>query len=201
MTLKLVFNSKSGKILGAQIVGCNGIDNRINVLAVAIQAKMTVFDLEEMELAYCPAYGAGKDIINMAGFVAANQIKGMADFLPFLKAHEMIEKGEIELKTSHTEFDPNSTKKQVILIDVRPAVLTKFTEKPFVHLPLCRFRKEYAAIVGDKSLYGKGSNNEIWITCLVGRTAYFAYRDLLLNGFENLKTIQGGYDSLGKLVL
>ena len=62
---------QDGKILGAQVVGRNGVDKRIDVLAVAIQAGMTVYDLEEMELAYAPQYGSAKDPVNMAGFVAA----------------------------------------------------------------------------------------------------------------------------------
>ena len=70
MTLKLLFDPQTGRVLGAQAVGGAGVDKRIDVLAVAIQAGMTVFDLEEMELAYAPQYGSAKDPINMAGFVA-----------------------------------------------------------------------------------------------------------------------------------
>ncbi len=76
MTLKLLFDPGSGKLLGAQAVGGAGVDKRIDVLAVAIQAGMTVFDLEEAELAYAPQYGAAKDPINMAGFVAAGLLRG-----------------------------------------------------------------------------------------------------------------------------
>ena len=68
MTLKLLFDPETGQVLGAQAVGGAGVDKRIDVLAVAIQAGMTVFDLEEMELAYSPQYGSAKDPINMAGF-------------------------------------------------------------------------------------------------------------------------------------
>ena len=76
MTLKVLFEPETGKLLGAQAVGGAGVDKRIDVLAVAIQAEMTVFDLEEMELAYAPQYGSAKDPINMAGFVAAGNIPG-----------------------------------------------------------------------------------------------------------------------------
>ena len=68
MTLKILFDPETGKLLGAQAVGGAGVDKRIDVLAVAIQAGMTVFDLEEAELAYAPQYGSAKDPINMAGF-------------------------------------------------------------------------------------------------------------------------------------
>ena len=75
MTLKVMFDPHSGKLLGAQAVGGAGVDKRIDVLSVAIQAGMTVFDLEEMELAYAPQYGAAKDPVNMAGFVAAGLMR------------------------------------------------------------------------------------------------------------------------------
>ena len=76
MTLKLLFDPETGRVLGAQAVGGAGVDKRIDVLAVAIQAGMTVFDLEESELAYSPQYGSAKDPINMAGFVAAGLLRG-----------------------------------------------------------------------------------------------------------------------------
>ena len=76
MTLKLLFDPTTGQVLGAQAVGGAGVDKRIDVLAVAIQAGMTVFDLEEMELAYAPQYGSAKDPINMAGFVAGGLLRG-----------------------------------------------------------------------------------------------------------------------------
>src|SRR5262249_48600529 len=76
MTLKVLFDPTSGKVLGAQAVGGAGVDKRIDVMAVAIQAGMTVYDLEEMELAYSPQYGSAKDPINMAGFVAGGLLRG-----------------------------------------------------------------------------------------------------------------------------
>jgi rhodanese-related sulfurtransferase len=76
MTLKVLFDPEAGRLLGAQAVGGAGVDKRIDVLAVAIQAGMTVFDLEEMELAYSPQYGSANDPINMAGFVAGGLLRG-----------------------------------------------------------------------------------------------------------------------------
>jgi len=76
--LKLLFNKKDGKVLGAQIVGQEGADKRIDVLSMAIQASMTVYDLEEAELAYAPPFGSAKDPVNFAGFVAANTLRGDA---------------------------------------------------------------------------------------------------------------------------
>jgi NADPH-dependent 2,4-dienoyl-CoA reductase/sulfur reductase-like enzyme/rhodanese-related sulfurtransferase len=76
MHIKLLFTRPEGKILGVQIVGSEGVDKRIDVFATAIRAGMTVFDLQELELAYAPPYGSGKDAVNMAGFVAGNILDG-----------------------------------------------------------------------------------------------------------------------------
>lgn len=76
MALKLLFDPDSGQVLGAQGVGGAGVDKRIDVLAVAIQAGLTVYDLEDVELAYAPQYGSAKDPVNMLGFVAAGLLRG-----------------------------------------------------------------------------------------------------------------------------
>ena len=75
MNIKLLF-APDGKVLGAQIVGYEGVDKRIDVLASAIRFGGTVYDLEELELAYAPPYSSAKDPVNMAGYVASNQLKG-----------------------------------------------------------------------------------------------------------------------------
>ncbi|MGM0454487.1 MAG: FAD-dependent oxidoreductase [Thermodesulfobacteriota bacterium] len=75
MAVKLMFSPATGQILGAQIVGKDGVDKRIDVIATAIYGKMTVFDLQHLELAYAPPYGSAKDPVNIAGFVAANMLK------------------------------------------------------------------------------------------------------------------------------
>ena len=79
MAIKLIFGPGEGNLLGAQIVGQEGVDKRIDVLATAIQGGMTVFDLEELELAYAPPYSSAKDPINIAGFAAANIVRGDMD--------------------------------------------------------------------------------------------------------------------------
>lgn len=76
MHIKMLFSKPQGKILGTQIVGSDGVDRRIDIFAVAIRAGMTVFDLQELELAYAPPYGSGKDAVNMAGFAASNILDG-----------------------------------------------------------------------------------------------------------------------------
>ena len=79
MHMKLLFTKPEGKILGAQIVGSDGVGRRIDIFAVAIRAGLTVFDLQELELAYAPPYGSGKDAVNMAGFAASNVLDGTVD--------------------------------------------------------------------------------------------------------------------------
>ncbi len=76
MHMKVLFSKPEGRILGAQIVGSEGVDRRIDLLAVSVQKGMTVYDLQTLELAYAPPYGSGKDAINMAGFVGANILEG-----------------------------------------------------------------------------------------------------------------------------
>jgi len=77
MSIKVLFSPEKGEILGAQIVGEEGVDKRIDVISTAIRAGMTVYDLEKLELAYAPQFGAAKDPVNMAGFVAGNILKGI----------------------------------------------------------------------------------------------------------------------------
>ncbi len=77
--MKVLFDPAEGKLLGAQVLGWDGVDKRIDVLAVALRAGMTVYDLEHLELAYAPPYGAAKDPVNMAGFLGANLLRGDID--------------------------------------------------------------------------------------------------------------------------
>ncbi len=83
MHMKVLFGRSAGRILGAQIVGKDGVDKRIDVFATAIRSGMTVFDLQELELAYAPPYGSGKDPVNMAGYAAGNILDGTAEVIHF----------------------------------------------------------------------------------------------------------------------
>jgi CoA-disulfide reductase len=83
MHIKMLFSKPEGKVLGVQIVGKDGVDKRIDVFATAICAGMTVFDLQELELAYAPPYGSGKDPVNMAGYATGNILDGTASVRHF----------------------------------------------------------------------------------------------------------------------
>jgi rhodanese-related sulfurtransferase len=166
MTLKVLFHPETGKLLGAQAVGGAGVDKRIDVLAVAIQAGMTVFDLEEMELAYAPQYGSAKDPINMAGFVAG----GM-------------------LREEHPQVDAEAVLAPPA--DHRPFVLDVRTPEEFaaghmaeaVNIPVDNLRSRLDEVPRDK---------EIAVYCQVGQRGYLATRILRQAGFS-AANIGGGY--------
>lgn len=168
MTLKLLFDPDSGRILGAQAVGGAGVDKRIDVLAIALQAGMTVFDLEEAELAYAPQFGSAKDPINMAGFVAAGLLRG-----------------------DHPQFDVGTlmslpSDKRPFLLDVRSA--QEFTASSIpgaVNIPVDDLRARWSELPADRA---------IATFCQVGQRGYIATRMLRQFGLE-ASNISGGYKS------
>jgi NADPH-dependent 2,4-dienoyl-CoA reductase/sulfur reductase-like enzyme/rhodanese-related sulfurtransferase len=166
MTLKLLFAPESGRILGAQAVGGAGVDKRIDVLAVAIQAGMTVFDLEEMELAYAPQYGSAKDPINMAGFVAGGLLRG-----------------------DHPQFDVSALlalppSERPFLLDVRtPQEFSKGTIADAVNIPVDELRSRWQELPAGR---------QIAVFCQVGQRGYLATRILRQAGV-NASNLSGGY--------
>ncbi|MDZ4820801.1 MAG: FAD-dependent oxidoreductase [Planctomycetota bacterium] len=166
MTLKLLFDPRDGKILGAQAVGGAGVDKRIDVLAVAIQAGMTVYDLEEMELSYAPQYGSAKDPINMAGFVAAGWQRG---------DHPQV---DIETVLSAPEHE------RPFVLDVRTAQEFDGGHIPgAVNIPVDELRNRLSELPRDRSIAAY---------CQVGQRGYLATRILLQHGYD-VANIGGGY--------
>lgn len=165
MTLKVLFEPETGKLLGAQAVGGAGVDKRIDVLAVAIQAGMTVYDLEEMELAYAPQYGSAKDPINMAGFVAGGLLRG---------DHPQV---AVETLLANGSEDR-------LLLDVRtPAEFAAGHIPGAVNIPVDKLRGRLNELSRDK---------KIAAYCQVGLRGYLATRILLQHGFS-AANIAGGY--------
>ncbi|HVC94022.1 MAG TPA: FAD-dependent oxidoreductase [Pirellulales bacterium] len=166
MTLKLLFDPKTGRILGAQAVGGAGVDKRIDVLAVAIQAGMTVFDLEEMELAYSPQYGSAKDPINMAGFVAGGLLRG---------EHPQVDVAALlAMPPAERPF----------LADVRtPQEFASGHIPEAVNIPIDELRSRLGEIPKDR---------EIAAYCQVGQRGYLATRILRQAGFRAVN-LSGGY--------
>jgi NADPH-dependent 2,4-dienoyl-CoA reductase/sulfur reductase-like enzyme/rhodanese-related sulfurtransferase len=166
MTLKLLFDPESGKVLGAQAVGGSGVDKRIDVLAVAIQAGMTVYDLEEMELAYSPQYGSAKDPINMAGFVAAGMLRG--------------EHPQTDVETLLVSAEANHR----FLVDVRtPQEFAAGHIPRAANIPLDCLRASLGQLPRDQ---------EITVYCQVGQRGYLATRILRQAGL-NAVNVGGGY--------
>ncbi|MFO0850687.1 MAG: FAD-dependent oxidoreductase [Gemmataceae bacterium] len=164
MSLKVLFDPDSGKLLGAQGVGGAGVDKRIDVLAVAVQAGMTVFDLEEMELCYAPQFGSAKDPVNMAGFVAGGLLRG-----------------------DHPQIDWDTVvaaSQKPLLLDVRtPAEYSSGHIDGAVNIPVDELRGRLVELP-------KGS--PIVAYCQVGQRGYLATRVLMQAGYD-VTNLGGGY--------
>ncbi|MGR5109852.1 FAD-dependent oxidoreductase [Vibrio jasicida] len=165
VSFKMLFDPLTGKILGAQAVGKDGVDKRIDVMAVAQRAGMTVEQLQHLELTYAPPYGSAKDVINQAAFVANNIIKGDATAIHF------------------DEID-NLSENQVLL-DVRnPGELESVGFiKGAINIPVDQLRQRMNELPKDK---------EIVIYCQVGLRGNVAYRQLVNSGFK-ARNLLGGY--------
>lgn len=163
ITLKLLFSMDGKRIFGAQIVGRDGVDKRIDTIAVAIRLGAGVEDLKKLELAYAPPYSSAKDPVNMAGFVAGNVLTGMV---------------------SIAEWDVIEKNPEVVALDVREhAELLGFSLPEYVHIPLGQLRDRLGEL---------DSGSEIVVFCAVGVRAYNAARILMQHGFEKVKIYPGG---------
>lgn len=164
ISLKMLFDPKSGKIFGAQAVGLDGVDKRIDVLATAIKGNLTVFDLQDIEPCYAPPYNSAKDPVNMLGYYASNIIEGLTSIIQW---HEI------------DKLD----KENSIIIDVREEfelVTGGFDNS--IHIPLGQLRDRLNEIPKDINIY---------VTCQVGLRGYVACRVLEQNGIK-CTNIDGG---------
>lgn len=166
LSLKLIFDD-SGKILGAQATGYDGVDKRIDVIAVTMRLGGTVYDLTELELSYAPPFSSAKDPVNMAGFVAENVLSG---------------KMEVITPEAFTNYDKENT----VLLDVRsPIEYNNGHIDGAINIPVDALRERIGEL--DK-------NKEIIEYCQVGLRGYIASRILSQNGYK-VKNITGGYKS------
>jgi len=168
MAIKLIFGPDRGEILGAQIVGEEGVDKRIDVLATALKAGMTVYDLEELELAYAPQFGSAKDPVNIAGFVASNILKG-------------------DVHVVHWNEVGALNREENILLDVRTAEEIKQTGTIMdaVHIHVDELRDRLGELDRDKTYIAY---------CTVSLRGYIAYRILVQHGFR-AKILSGGMET------
>lgn len=165
MSVKILFSPENGRLLGAQIVGFDGVDKRIEMLAQVIQNQGTVADLMELEHAYAPPYSSAKDPVNMAGFVADNILKKRVETILW--------------------SDVASLPADAVKIDVRtPAEYELGTIPGFVNIPVDELRGRLAELPKDRLIV---------VTCAIGLRGYLAYRILKQHGFTNVKNLSGGY--------
>lgn len=165
LTLKLTFHPKTGKLYGAQAVGYNGIDKRIDQIAGLIKHGGTVYDLIETEHAYAPPFSSAKDPIAIAGYVASNIISGA---MPAISWRELVEQ-----------------KESVMLIDTRtPDEYSFGTIQGAINIPLDGIREHLAEIPTDKPVV---------LFCAVGLRGYLAQRILMGRGYRNTRNLVGGY--------
>lgn len=165
MDLKLIFEVPSGKVLGAQAIGYTGVEKRIDVIATAIAAGMTVRELQDIELAYAPPFSSAKDPVNMAGYAASNILDGLVKKVDVMEIDQLVEGGEY-------------------LLDIR-------TEEEYslgningsVNIPLDELRDRMDEIPKDRNIY---------VNCQVGLRGYLGCRILNQNGF-NTYNLDGGY--------
>jgi rhodanese-related sulfurtransferase len=165
LDMKVLFHKETGLLLGAQVIGKEGADKRIDVLSTAIKAGMTIRDLSELELAYAPPFGSAKDPINLAGMAGTNVLDGLTEQVQWYQV-------------------PALSKDGSLLIDVRTrAERDRGYIEGSLHIPLPELRKRLSEIPEGK---------EIITYCQSGQRSYNASRFLEQKGF-NVKNLSGGY--------
>jgi len=165
LTIKLIYTPE-GKLLGAQVVGYEGADKRLDLLATALRFGKSVHDLTELELAYAPPFSSAKDPVNIAGYVAMNLVNGDMTAI----AWDQIDKVNLE---------------ESLLLDVRePAEVALGTIPGAINIPLPELRERLTEL---------DLKREIIIYCQVGLRGYVAGRILLQKGFRKVKNLSGGF--------
>lgn len=166
MTMKVVFARDTGKILGAQIIGSDGVDKRIDVLATAIRAGMTASDLTELDLAYAPPYSSAKDPVNMAGYMIENLLTGKVRQFRLEELAALPRGGSVTLLDART-----------------PGEYRRGHADGFVNLPVDELREHLGELDPGKPVY---------VMCQSGLRSYLACRILAQHGFT-CYNFAGGY--------
>lgn len=171
IVLKLIFEPESGQIFGAQAIGKEGVDKRIDILSTAIKAKLTIFDLPELELTYAPPFGSAKDPVNMAGYAATNLLLGQSENIQWHELAAELAKGKV-------------------LLDVRnPNELAKGKFKNSQNIPLDGLRERLNEL--DKK-------TEYIVSCQSGLRSYNAERILKQEGYK-VKNLDGAFGLYSKV--
>lgn len=183
--MKLLYDARNGRVLGAQALGESGVARRIDVLASFIQMNGTVYDLEEAELCYAPQFGATKDPVNLAGMIAANHLRGnhpLAKWEDLADTHTQVteEQDDVDQMLAFIMDDPYA---QAQIVDVR--TVAEFERKHIptaINIPLDSLRSRLSELSQER---------EIWVVCGVGQRAYNATRILQQHGFR-VRNLSGG---------
>lgn len=172
MSIKLVVEKGTGRLLGAQVTGRAGVDKRLDVLATAVAAGMAVDDLGELDLAYAPPFSSARDPAQMAGMVAANLNTGAVEAITPAELRQVVAAGETPVR----------------IIDVRtPEEHAKGTIPGALHIPLDQLRNRL------QELEGFDQNGLTVVQCRSGQRSYVAARMLVQRGFPNVYNLAGGY--------
>ena len=158
MSIKALWDKKTLKIIGAQIVGFDGVDKRMDVLATAIRFGAKITDLVTLELCYAPPFGSAKDPVNMLGFVAENIITGKVKQFFWHDVENLPRDGSVTLLDTRT-----------------PLEVSRGKIKGFMHIPLDSLRERIDELPKDKPIY---------VHCHSGLRSYIACRILSGNGFD-----------------
>ncbi|MCH6266247.1 CoA-disulfide reductase [Neobacillus citreus] len=165
IALKLIFDKENGKIFGAQAVGADGVDKRIDVIATAIKGGLTIEDLTNLELSYAPPYSSAKDPVNMAGYVASNIMEGELEMVQWHEIDKIVADGGL-------------------LIDVREPMEREFGFiEGSINIPLNDLRNRLEELPKDQTIY---------VSCQVGLRGYLASRILKNNRYQ-VKNVDGGW--------
>lgn len=166
LSIKINFSPEDGKLLGAQVVGFDGVDKRIDLFAQIIKKGGNIYDLEEIEHAYAPPYSSAKDPVNMAGFVADNILSNKVNII-------------------HWDELEKSDRSGLMIIDVRTKEEHELGNiQGSINIPLDEIRNRFSEIP---------NNNKIVLYCAVGLRGYIASRILMQNGYKNVFNLSGGY--------
>ncbi|BFT71805.1 CoA-disulfide reductase [Paenibacillus sp. P36] len=171
MSMKLLFDKDSGRILGAQAVGASGVDKRIDVIATAMRGGLRADELADIELSYAPPYSSAKDPVNMAGYVAANMMDGLVETMQWHEVDRYVEQGGL-------------------LIDVRDEIERELGYIPgSVCIPLNDIREH---------LHDIPVGSEVAVSCQVGLRGYLAARILKQHGYR-VRNVDGGYKTYSSM--
>jgi len=164
LSIKITFSPEDGKLFGAQVLGYNGVDKRIDQIALIIKQKGTIYDLIEIEHAYAPPYSSAKDPVAIAGYVADNILSKRVNIITWREMQQV---------------------NDGIILDVRTPVEFSLGAIPgAINMPIDGIRNHLDELPKDKNIY---------IYCAVGLRGYLAARVLMQNGFDKVFNLSGGY--------